>query len=48
MSSLDALHLFIHFFAQNFNKIEADVNYSPSRNPWLDKTPQGKNKIVVV
>lgn len=28
--------------------IAADVNYSPSRNPWLDKTPQGKNKIAVV
>ena len=36
------IYLFV-FFAQNFNLIAADVNYSPSRNAW-----QGKNKIVVV
>ena len=47
ISSPDLL-LFIPFFAQNFNLIKADVNYSPSRNVWLDKTSEGKNKIVVV
>lgn len=33
---------------QNFNLIQADVNYSPSRNAWMDKNSEGKNKIVVV
>ena len=47
ISSPDLL-LFIPFFAQNFNLIKADVNYSPSRNVWLDKNSEGKNKIVVV
>lgn len=50
ISSPDFL-LFIYlllFFAQNFNLIQADVNYSPSRNAWMDKNSEGKNKIVVV